>query len=37
MGQTVGLIKDIPTVAEVLERAVAEAEAIIKKMHAQVG
>ena len=37
MGQTVGLIHDIPTVAEVIERTVAEAEAIIKKMHAQVG
>ena len=32
MGQTVGLINDIPTVAEVLERTISEAEEIIKKM-----
>lgn len=37
MGQTVGLINDIPTVAEVIDRTVAEAEDIIKKMNAKVG
>jgi enoyl-[acyl-carrier protein] reductase II len=37
MGQTAGLINDIPTVAEVLERTVAEAEEIIKKMNVQIG
>ena len=33
MGQAVGLIHDIPTVAEVLERTVSEAEAVIEKLH----
>ncbi len=37
MGQTVGLIDDIPSVGELLERTVAEAEDIIKKMYAKVG
>ena len=36
MGQTVGRIKDIPTVAEVIERTVAEAEDIIKSMQTKV-
>jgi len=37
MGQTVGMIHDIPTVAEVIERTVAEAEEIIKKMQTKIG
>ena len=37
MGQTAGLIHDIPSVAEVIERTVAEAEDIIGKMQARVG
>ena len=37
MGQTVGRIHDIPTVAEVIERTVAEAEEIIGAMQAKVG
>jgi len=37
MGQTVGLIHDIPSVAEVIERSVAEAEEIIGKMQTKVG
>jgi nitronate monooxygenase len=37
MGQTVGRISDIPTVAEVIERTVSEAEEIIKSMQANVG
>ena len=37
MGQTVGRINDIPTVTEVIERTVAEAEEIIESMKAKVG
>jgi len=37
MGQTAGRIHDIPTVAEVIERTVAEAEDIIKSMQIKVG
>ena len=37
LGQAVGLIHDIPTVAQVLERTVTEAEGIIEKMHAKIG
>lgn len=33
MGQTVGRIKDIPTVAEIIERTVREAEEILAKMN----
>jgi len=33
MGQTVGRIHDIPTVAEVIERTVAEAEEVIESIH----
>ena len=35
MGQTAGRIKDIPTVAEVIERTVKEAEEILKNMNKQ--
>jgi len=35
MGQTAGRIKDIPTVAEVIERTVAEAEQILESMKAK--
>ena len=35
MGQTAGRIKDVPTVAEVIERTVKEAEEILKKMNEQ--
>ena len=37
MGQTAGRIKDIPTVAEVITRTVAEAEEIIASMQTKVG
>ena len=37
MGQTVGRINDIPTVAEVIQRTVAEAEQIIKSMNTKIG
>jgi len=35
MGQTAGRIKDIPTVAEVIERTVKEAEKILGNMNKQ--
>jgi len=35
MGQTAGRIKDVPTVAEIIERTVKEAEAILKTMNSQ--
>jgi len=37
MGQTAGRIKDIPTVAEVIERTIAEAEEILESMKAKIG
>jgi len=37
MGQTVGRIHDIPTVVEVIERTVAEAEEIITSIQSKVG
>ena len=36
MGQTVGRIHDIPTVAEVIERTVTEAKQILAKMNSQI-
>ena len=36
VGQNVGLIKDIPSVAELMERTVAEADAAQKKMAEQI-
>jgi len=36
MGQTAGRIKDIPTVAEVIERTIAEAEEILELMKAKI-
>lgn len=36
-GQTMGRIHDIPTVAEVIERTVAEAEEILESMKAKIG
>jgi len=35
MGQTTGRIKDVPTVTEIIERTVAEAEQILEKMKTQ--
>jgi len=35
MGQTTGRIKDIPTVAEIIERTVKEAEEILGTMNKQ--
>ena len=35
MGQTVGRIHDIPTVQEVIDRTVAEAKQMLKKMNAE--
>ena len=37
MGQTTGRIHDVPTVAELIERTVAEAEEIVKRMNTIVG
>ncbi len=36
MGQAAGMIKDIPTVADVLERTAAQAEQILKKLNTQI-
>jgi NAD(P)H-dependent flavin oxidoreductase YrpB (nitropropane dioxygenase family) len=35
-GQSMGLVRDIPTCRELLDRIMAEAEAIIKEKFAQV-